>query len=423
MKRKPIRNVVLLGTISIIGIVMTQIYWINKAWNINEKQFNHTINLALRNVAHELYIQRGDSISAKEKITQISPNYFLVSINDIIPPYLLENLLKNEFNSRNIDLDFEYGIYDCFTDSIIYGSYVYMKPGAVKNKKAKSLLPKEQSKDGHYFGIYFPTRETYLLSQMGIWMFSSFILFLVVAFFSYAMSVILRQKRVSEITTDFINNMTHEFKTPISTISLSSEVLMKPETLNNHDRIFRYSKIIHDENNRLKNMVERLLQMATLDMADYSLSKAENDLHDVINQCIDRFLLVINEKNGKISCDLKATEKRVSGDKIHLSNIISNLVDNAIKYSVEPPEINISTRNVRKGIVIKVEDNGIGMSMESQKQVFNKFYRVSTGNLHDVKGFGLGLNYVKIMVAAHNGKIKLESQLGKGSSFELFLPQ
>ncbi len=423
MKRKPIRNVVILGTISIIGIVIIQIYWINKAWNINEKQFNHNINLSLRNVAHELSIQRGDSLNTREKITQISPNYFLVSINDIIPPYLLENLIKNEFKSQNIDLDFEYGIYDCFTDSIIYGSYVYMKPDAVKNKKAKSLLPKEKNKDGHYFGIYFPTRETYLLSQMGIWMFSSFILFLVVAFFSYAMSVILRQKRVSEITTDFINNMTHEFKTPISTISLSSEVLMNPEIISNKERILRYSNIIFDENNRLKNMVERLLQMATLDHADFTLTKLDQDVHDIINQAAERFLLVINEKNGTITCELNAQEKIVKGDKIHLSNIISNLIDNAIKYSIIPPEIIISTRNVRKGIIVKVKDNGIGISSDSQKQVFNKFYRVSTGNIHDVKGFGLGLNYVKIMVMAHKGKIKLESQLGKGSSFEIFLPQ
>ena len=423
MKRKPIRNVVLLGTISIIGIVITQIYWINKAWKINEKQFNHSINIALRNVAHELYIQRGDSINAQEKITQFSPNYFLVSINDIIPPYLLENLIKNEFKSRNIDLDFEYGIYDCFTDSIIYGSYVYMKPGATKNKKAKSLLPKEKNKDGHYFGIYFPTRETYLLSQMGIWIFSSLILFLVVAFFAYAMSVILRQKRVSEITTDFINNMTHEFKTPISTISLSSEVLMKSETINNPDRIYRYSNIIFDENNRLKNMVERLLQMATLDRADFSLDKVDHDVHEIINQCVNRFLLVINEKNGNIRCELNAIDKIIKADKIHVTNIISNLIDNAIKYSLESPDITITTRNVRKGIAIKVKDNGIGMSTESQKQVFNKFYRVSTGNIHDVKGFGLGLNYVKIMIEAHKGKIKLESQLGKGSTFEIFLPQ
>ena len=421
MKRKTIRNVILLATISILGIVVTQLYWINKAWDIKENQFNHTVNISLRNVANQILLLRGDSTTYIEPIRQVAANYFIVPINDTLYPYLLESLLRAEFESRNIILDFEYGIYDCFTDSIVYGNYVSLSDKNTDNKNRTSLSVK-WDRDGHYFGVYFPNKESYLVSQMGIWLFSSAILLIVVIFFSYTMFVILKQKRLSEITTDFINNMTHEFKTPISTISLSSEVLMKPDIIESPGRLHQYSTIIYEENNRLKNMVERLLQMATLDQADFELNKKETDVHEAIQQSVERFNLAINEKEGTLTCDLNAKQSNVYADKIHLLNIIANLIDNAIKYSGEKPIINISTHNVKNDILISVKDNGIGMSKEAQKQVFNKFYRVPTGNQHDVKGFGLGLNYVKIMVEAHKGNITLESELGKGSTFKIFLP-
>lgn len=421
MKRKTIRNVILLATISIMGIVVTQLYWINKAWDIKENQFNHTVNISLRNVANQILLLRGDSTAYIEPIRQAATNYFIVRIDDTLHPYLLESLLKAEFQSRNIMLDFEYGIYDCFTDSIVYGNYVSLSDESPANK-SRTALPVKWDSDAHYFGVYFPNKESYLVSQMGIWLFSSAILLIVVIFFSYTMFVILKQKRLSEITTDFINNMTHEFKTPISTISLSSEVLMKPGIMESPGRLQKYSTIIYEENNRLKNMVERLLQMATLDQADFELNKKETDVHESIRQSIERFNLALNEKQGDLSFDLNAKESSIYADKVHLSNIIANLIDNAIKYSNEKPVININTQNIKNGILINVKDNGIGMSKEAQKQVFNKFYRVPTGNQHDVKGFGLGLNYVKIMVEAHKGSITLESELGKGSRFKVFLP-
>ncbi|MDQ3191960.1 MAG: HAMP domain-containing histidine kinase [Bacteroidota bacterium] len=421
MSRKVIRNVIILATISILGIGVTQFYWISKAWDIKEKQFNHSVNVSLRNVATDILRLRGDSSAYIEPIKHLSANYFVVSIYDTLHPYLLESLLKAEFTTRNLSLDFEYGIYDCFTDSMVYGNYVPLSSG--KREIKPTYLPVKSDKDGHYFGVYFPEKDGYLVSQMGIWLFSTVILLVVMVFFSYTIFVILKQKRLSEITTDFINNMTHEFKTPISTIAISSEVLTKPEIVNNPDRLQRYSSIISEENNRLKSMVERLLQIATLDKADYKLNKTLVNVHSVVGEITNRFVLALNEKNGQFIYKLNATEEIIHVDKEHFTNILSNLVDNAIKYSPGEPVITIITENYRKGIKIKISDNGIGIKKEDQKQVFEKFYRVSTGNLHDIKGFGLGLNYVKIMVEAHKGKVSVESEVNKGSRFEIYLPK
>jgi two-component system, OmpR family, phosphate regulon sensor histidine kinase PhoR len=420
MNRRTIRNIIILATISTVGIVFTQFYWISRAWDINQNQFNHSVNLALRNVANEIIRMRGDSTAYIEPIRQVSANYFVVSIYDTLHPYLLESLLRAEFKTRNLGQDFEYGIYDCFTDSIVYGNYVAMQPGKVNAKPTH--LPVKWDKDGHYFGVYFPEKQNYLISYMGIWWFSSIILLIVIIFFAYTIFVILKQKRLSEITTDFINNMTHEFKTPISTIALSGEVLKNPEIAGHPERINRYSGIIIEENNRLKNMVERLLQIATLDKADYKVTKTPLNINSLIREITDRFLLRLKEKDGEFVLHLNAAEPVLNADLEHVTNILNNLIDNAIKYTTNKPLIKISTESTKKGVTFSVEDNGIGLSKDAQKHVFERFFRVSTGNLHDVKGFGLGLNYVKLMVKAHKGKIKVSSEPGKGSRFDIFIP-
>lgn len=421
MNRRVIRNIIILATISILGICITQFYWINKAWDIKEKQFSHSVNVALRNVATDILRLRGDSAAYIEPIKHLSANYFVVSIYDTLHPYLLESLLKAEFTTRNLSLDFEYGIYDCFTDSMVYGNYVALNP--VEREITRTYLPVKSDKDGHYFGVYFPEKNSYLMNQMEIWLFSTSILLIVIVFFSYTMFVILKQKRLSEITTDFINNMTHEFKTPISTIAISSEVLTKPDIISHPERLQVYSTIINEENNRLKSMVERLLQIATLDKPDYKLNKTAVNVHSVIEEIISRFSLTLNEKEGQFVLRLNASEETILVDKEHFTNILANLIDNAIKYSLNNPVITIITENYRKGIKITIQDNGIGIRKEDQKQVFEKFYRVSTGNLHDIKGFGLGLNYVKIMTEAHKGTIGVESEVNKGSRFEIYFPK
>lgn len=421
MKRRTIRIIILLATLSIVGIVFTQIYWISSALDLKNKEFHDRVNIALRNVGKEISKANKDSAFIPHQVEQVTSNYYIVRTNDTLHPYYLENLLKTEFEQRNLKMDFEYGIYDCFTDSIVYGGYVGFGDGeSIKDNNAEKLLKWDHN--SHYFGVYFPDRSGYVFEQMGFWTYSSIILLIVIIFFGYTMSVILKQKKLSEIKTDFINNLTHEFKTPISTISISSEVLMRPETRLNPEKTTRYARIILEENNRLKNQVEKVLKMASFDTEDLPLTRTEVDVHKTIINCVNNIQLTLEEKNGKISMEFKADNCIISADQVHFTNIIYNLLDNAIKYSKEIPEIYINTENVARGMVIKIGDHGIGIKKDAQKHIFKKFYRVSTGNIHDVKGFGLGLYYVKAMIEAHKGKISFSSEPGSGTVFNIFFP-
>ena len=276
--------------------------------------------------------------------------------------------------------------------------------------------------DGYYFGVQFPGLKANLISQMGIWGFSSAVMLIVIFFFVYTLFVILRQKRLSEIQKDFINNMTHEFKTPISTIAISSEVLRDPGIVYTPERLLNYATIIQNENNRLKQQVERVLQMARFEKEDIGLKKENLDVHDLIHEATKNISLSLEEKKGKIELHLKAISGKVFVDRLHFTNVFYNLLDNAIKYTNGAPEIHISTKSINSSICIEIKDNGVGVSEENQKKIFHRFYRVPTGNLHDIKGFGLGLNYVKSIVEAHKGKISIESEPGKGSIFKLSIP-
>lgn len=421
MNRQTIRTIIFLATISLVGIITTQYFWVKNAYNLEEKQFNERVHIALSNVSHQLLNINKDESQLINPVKQISSNYFIALINDTVHPYLLETLLKNEFTSRNLNIDFEYVIYDCFTDSVVFGNYISLN-SEDKNQLQSKSFNVVWDRDGHYFGVYFPSKRSYIINEMGIWVFSSSIILIIIIFFAYTINVILKQKRLSEIKNDFINNITHEFKTPISTISLSSEVLLQPNIILEPERLKNYAQIIKDENNRLKNQVDKVLQLATLEIDKLKLENELIDLHEIINETVKSFDLIIERQQGKITTMLGAKKTQIVGDRVHISNILVNLIDNAIKYSPRQPKIEISTDNYFSGIEITVKDNGIGISKENQKHVFEKFYRVPTGNVHNVKGFGLGLNYVKTIVTAYNGKIKVSSKENEGSTFIVKLP-
>ncbi|MFZ1635084.1 MAG: HAMP domain-containing sensor histidine kinase, partial [Chitinophagales bacterium] len=240
--------------------------------------------------------------------------------------------------------------------------------------------------------------------------------------FYYTVVILLRQKKLSEIKNDFINNMTHEFKTPLATISLAVDAVNNPMILKDESKIKHYTHIIKEENKRMNAQVEKVLQMALLDKNEISLSTDDIDIHDIIYRAVENISVQVEEKDGKIDMELAAERYELTGDEVHLSNVISNLLDNANKYSPEKPEIKITTESDDKGIYITVADHGIGMSNDDVKMIFEKFYRVPTGNVHNIKGFGLGLTYVKAIIEAHKGTIDVKSQPKKGSQFKLFLP-
>ncbi len=421
MNRKTIRTIILLATLSLIGIVATQIFWVRNAYNLQEKQFNDRVHIALTNVTHELLTINKDKSTLINPVKQIASNYYTVMINDTVNPYLLETLLKNEFLQKSLNVDFEYVIYDCFTDSIVFGNYISLEEEDKDLLQSKSYTIK-WDRDGHYFGVYFPSKEAYILNEMGIWIFSSSIILVIIIFFAYTINIILKQKRLSEIKNDFINNITHEFKTPISTISLSAEVLLQKNIINEPERLTNYANIIKEENNRLKNQVDKVLQLATLDKDKLKLENENINLHELITHAIKSFDLIVKERNGEITCNLQAKKHTIFGDKIHITNTLHNLIDNAIKYSTENPKIIIRTNDHKDFIEISVQDNGMGISKEGRKYIFDKFYREPTGNVHDIKGFGLGLNYVKTIVEAYNGSVKLISKVNEGSTFVIKFP-
>ena len=427
MKKNSILTVVFLATISLLGIIITQYWWSKNLQylhedqqNFEERQFNDRVVLALNEVKESIKTIRKDS-ALLLPIKQVSSNYFIANINDTLHPYLLESLLIREFKKRNIKENFEYGIYDCFTDSIVYGNFVdFVEDGS--SAKIQDPPPIRWDQDGHYFGVYFPNRKSQFIGESNPWLFSSIVVVLVIIFQVYSIYIMLQQKKLSAIKTDFINNMTHELKTPISTISLSSEVLKQPSIINTPERLFKYAEIIYQENNRLKNLVDRVLQIASIDHNKINLQLATIDIHDILQAVIKNFELTIKQKNGSIEFLPEATEHLLLADSFHLTNILNNLLDNANKYTTETPKIVVNTYNKNRGICISIKDNGLGMSKEQIKNIFEKFYRVPTGNVHNIKGFGLGLYYVKTLTQAHGGKIDVTSTIGKGSEFELFLP-
>lgn len=420
MKSSTIRFIVILGALCIIGITITQIYWVRRAFDLKEQEFERTVNTALYNVAQQIFEISKTPSPAINPVKQLSTNYFIVMVNSEIDASLLEFLLRNEFEKRNIHADFEYGVYDCSSERMVYGDYVPLQTAQEKRVTNKKFP--QWANHGYHFGVQFPNRVAHITNQMGIWSFSSVVLLLVIVFFAYTLFVILKQKRLSEIQKDFINNMTHEFKTPIATIAVSTEVLKDPQIVHQPERLLNYMTIIEKENMRLKQQVERVLQMARLDKEDIGLKKENLSVHNIIQDSLKHSSVALQEKKGNVGLELSADEPAIEGDKLHLTNVFNNLFDNAIKYCKSTPSLIVRTTNEQGGIAIEVEDNGIGIAQENLKRVFQKFYRVPTGNLHDVKGFGLGLSYVKTVVEAHHGKISLTSELGRGSIFRIYLP-
>lgn len=409
----------MLAALSIAGITITQIYWVRKAFDLKQADFDRQVNTALLSVAQQFFIINNAPAPVNNPVVQISTNYYAVMLNSDINPNVLEFLLQTEFEKRNIKADFEYGIYDCSQECMVYGKAIWT--GISTSDIDLTTLPKLKN-SSYYFGVRFPDREVQLVNQMGIWTFSSLVMVLVIIFFAYALFVIFRQRKLSEIQKDFINNMTHEFKTPLSTISLSAEVLRNQGVYTQPERVQNYTNIIEQETVRMRQHLERMLQVARLDNAEMQLKREAVDMNVLIQETVESMRPVLEEKKASVVFVFESLRPTVLGDKHHLTNIVFNVLDNAVKYSNTMPEITVKTQDAGRFVQIQIQDNGIGISLDHQKKVFQKFYRVPTGNVHNVKGFGLGLSYVKQVLEAHGGTISLQSEVGKGSLFTIKLP-
>lgn len=409
MKFSKIRLVLIFGIISIVGIISVQVYWLQKNYELKEQQFDETIFMALHNVVEKM---SPESISNENIINQLSSDYFVVNVNVVIDANVLEYYLTNELNKLQLNLDFEYGIYDCKNNKMMYGCYVNNNEDT-KTSPSSNLATYDEFI--YYFGVKFPTKSSYVLSNMRLSIFFSLILFISIIIFGYALYVIFQQKRRSELQTDFINNMTHEFKTPISSIGLASDVLLKNNFIKEDKRLYNFTKIIKEQNDRLNLQVEKVLQLAKDQNNMLELKKEKIDLFELVENVVRSSNLNYEKKNGKIYCNCTTKNVFINADKLHLTNILHNILDNSLKYCKVVPIVNIDISLNDNIVILQIKDNGIGINKKYLSQIFDKFFRVPTGNVHTVKGFGLGLFYVKQVIDQHDWKLNIDSQENEGT--------
>jgi len=351
------------------------------------------------------------------------PSRDMQLVENRVSKKLIDSLLKIEFRAAGLNTKYEFGVYSPTRNKLVLQKTGKYPKELLESSFRYLLFPGEIFSPQNLLMIYFPNERQYVITRIWFLLASSVVLILAIIFsFTYVVTTVFRQKKLSEIKNDFINNMTHEFKTPISTISLACQALSDKDIVKNSAVYDSYISIIDEENSRLQGMAERILQSARLQKGEIVLKLEKINLHDVLRDAIQKVSMQIEKKGGKITMELNAENPDIVADRVHITNIIFNLLDNANKYTPWAPIIFIRTQNINKGILFSIKDNGIGISGSNQKKVFDKLFRVPTGNVHDVKGFGLGLSYVKTIVEKHNGKITLDSELNKGSTFSVYLP-
>lgn len=518
------RLLVLLMSLSLIGIILVQVYWFNTSFKNNEEQFRFHVKEVIGNVADKLqkeeaftfidkYKKLKDSIGKEpQKSDFLEFGYYqrdsrtnetiIYSNNIISEDYNINSSffdkkfdsikLKNfsskrvteVYSSTNVD---KYGmqqkiapdvkikktgkldILDNAQFEIFFKDIAAAKPlqERVSKEKLKALLTSELQeydvKTPFEFSIYsnglatkiqsesfrydkddtysipiftdnegnnkyqllvcFPNKQKFLFSELvGISLLSIIFTLIIIIAYSSALNQLIRQRQISEIKTDFINNMTHEFKTPIATINLALDAIKNPKVIEDKEKVHRYLQMIRDENKRMHAQVENVLRISKLEKRELEINKESNNIHDIIEEAIEHVNLIIEDRQGIINTHFEANRTTVLLNDVHFTNVVVNILDNAIKYSIDAPVIDIYTENVKDFVIIKIKDQGTGMSKVAQKRIFEKFYREHTGDLHNVKGHGLGLSYVKRIVEDHNGQIFVESEKGKGSTFILKLP-
>jgi len=417
MPQRLIWRLLILGSLAISGIIFIQSYWMYKTWHLQDEEFTYSVKLALREVADQISVYNETGLPKQGLIQRRASNTYAVNINSVIDANILEDYLVAAFEKHSLYIDFEYAVFDCASDELLYGNYCNLSDKE-QSKKPSVDLPKFDDLI-YYFVVKFPTRESYLLSNMTQSIMFSLIALLAVCFFLYAIYVIMKQKQLTEQQKDFINNMTHEFKTPISSIKIASEVLMNSEVVSEDQRLNRYAEIINDQNARLNTQVEKVLNIARLEKNEFELNYEIIDIHENLKKIIESESIKLPNNEDNIDYVFHEEELFINADLLHFTNVISNVLDNAIKYNQDPIKITVKTEKRNNHMFLSIIDNGIGMNEEDVKKIFSKFFRVHTGDVHNVKGFGLGLYYVKTIAKAHGWVLSVNSKEGLGTTISI----
>jgi two-component system phosphate regulon sensor histidine kinase PhoR len=481
MNKRSIILIIVIIALALLGLVSIQVYWINNAIKVKETNFNRSVNEALSNVIYKLekievanqirqkasffdrsssliesidsldylYLQeldanrgdrqsRGENVQSEKRIQELMEQKsslfndvfedmytfrHFIDVQERIEETVLDSLIRIELLLKGIETQYEYGIYSTSQNRMVIEKTGDFSRELLEQSFGFTLFPSDIFVNPDYLMIYFPKEKRFLLTEMSGMLIISFILILVIIIsFFFTFNSVLRQKKFAEMKNDFINNMTHEFKTPISTISLACQALEDQDLRNSGAVTDNYIGIINEENKRLGIMAEKILQTAVLERGKLKLKKESVDIHEVIIDVIKNIKMQVEINDGVIIKEFHATTPEIFADKMHITNVFYNLIENANKYSPKKPKIIVSTRNISEGIEIAIKDNGIGISKSDLKKIFDKLYRVPTGDVHNFKGFGLGLSYVKAIVETHNGNIHVESEPGSGSTFTVYLP-
>ncbi|WP_417940048.1 sensor histidine kinase [Flavobacterium sp. RS13.1] len=417
MKINRLNSIIILGLIAIIGILIAQLLWTKEAFTLEQKKLSQKTHIALLEVAKKLYEGTNHELPAQNPVQKIANDYYIVNIDNDFEPDILEFYLKTEFKKMNITTDFEYAMYNCQSDEMVYGNYISLSN---KGRAKQSVYFPKHKNLVYYFAVRFPHETTYLFSSMRFWFVLSIVLIFILLIYVYSILTLLQQKKYSELQRDFINNMTHEFKTPLSSILIASKYLIGQEKIKEDKKLYTYTDIIISQSNKLNNHIEQILNIAKSDYTPLELKKESLLIIPVIEEVIENIRLKYPEASIKIKTDSNHYE--LETDRFHFTNLVYNLLDNAVKYCNEKPEITVEIFTENKFLKLSFEDNGIGIASKNISFIFDKFYRIQNEKSNEVNGFGLGLYYVKKICDLQNWKISALKNHTRGITITLSIP-
>jgi len=418
LKINKLNSIIILGLVAIISILVAQLLWTKEAFTIEQKKLSQKAHIALLEVAKKLYEGTNHELPVQNPVQKIANDYYIVNVDNEFEPDILEFYLKTEFKKKNITTDFEYAMYNCQSDEMIYGDYISLYKKKAECKKTV-YFPKHKNLV-YYFAVRFPNETTYLFSSMRFWFILSTALILILLIYVYSIFTLLQHKKYSELQRDFINNMTHEFKTPLASILIASKYLIEQKPIKEDKKLYTYTDIIINQGNKLNGHIEKILNVAKADYTPLELKKENVLIIPIIEEAIENIKLKYPE--ASITIDTATTEYLLETDPFHFANLVYNLLDNAIKYCNEKPAVIIRIAENNNCLKLEFIDNGIGINPKKISFIFDKFYRVQNEKSNEVNGFGLGLYYVKEICSLQSWKIKAENNQEKGITITLSIP-
>ncbi len=417
MKTKKLNLIIVLGLVATIGILIAQLLWTKEAFSLEEKKFSQKVHIALLEVVKKLYEGTNSELPTENPIKKVANDYYIVNVENDFQPDVLEYYLKTEFTKFNIATDFEYAMYNCQSDEMVYGDYISFSD---KTPSKKSVHFPKHKNLVYYFAVRFPNETSYLFSSLRFWFVLSFALIIILLVYVYSIYTIIQQKKYSELQRDFINNMTHEFKTPLSSILLASSYLNKQPEIKKDEKLEKYTEIIISQSKKLNSHIEQILNIAKSDITPMEMFKTNVDVIPIIKDVYKNMQLKHPDLEVKINAESDVT---IYGDEFHFTNIIYNLFDNSIKYCDGNPAITINIKETATQTKIDFIDNGIGVATKDLNFIFDKFYRIPSAKSNEVNGFGLGLYYVKKICNQHNWKIFATNNADKGITISIVIPK